>query len=44
MSVHNLEKPIPRKQNNKYPVTKANPKSKLGKKADGKNNNEEIEI
>jgi hypothetical protein len=44
MPVHNLEKPFPHKQNNKSPVTKANPKSKLVKKADGKNNKEEMDI
>jgi hypothetical protein len=41
MSVHNLEKPIPHKHNNKSPAAKANPKSKLVKKEDGKKNNEE---
>jgi hypothetical protein len=44
MSVHNLEKPIPCKKNYKSPVAKANPKNKLVKKADGKNNNEEMDI
>jgi hypothetical protein len=44
MSVHNLEKPIPCKQNIRSPVAKANPRSKLVKKADGKNNNEERDI
>jgi hypothetical protein len=44
MSVHNLEKPIPRKQHNKSPFAKANPKSKLVKKADGKKKNKEIDI
>jgi hypothetical protein len=44
MSVHNLEKPIPRKQNYRPPVAKAIPKNKLVKKADGKKNNEEIDI
>jgi hypothetical protein len=39
-----LEKPIPRKQNNKSPVAKANPKSKLVKKADEKKNKEEMDI
>jgi hypothetical protein len=37
-------KPIPRKQNNKSPVAKDNPKSKLVKKADGKKNKEEMDI
>jgi hypothetical protein len=44
MSVHNLEKPIPHKQNIRSPVAKANPRSKLFKKADGKKNNEEMDI
>jgi hypothetical protein len=44
MSVHNLEKPIPCKQNIRSPVAKANPRSKLVKKADGKKNNEEMDI
>jgi hypothetical protein len=44
MPVHNLEKPIPCKQNYKSPVAKAKPKSKLVKKADGKKKNEEIDI
>jgi hypothetical protein len=44
MLVHNLEKPIPCKQNIKSPVPKANPRSKLVRKADGKKNNEEIDI
>jgi hypothetical protein len=44
MSVHNLEKPIPGKQNYRSPVAEANPKNKLVKKADGKKNNEIIDI
>jgi hypothetical protein len=44
MLVHNLEKPFPFKQNNKSPVAKANPRSKRVKKADGKKNNEEMDI
>jgi hypothetical protein len=44
MSVHNLIKPITCRQNIRSPVTKANPKSKLVKKADGKSNNEEMDI
>jgi hypothetical protein len=44
MSVHNLEKPIPCKLNNKSPVAKANTKGKLIKKAYGKKNKEEIDI
>jgi hypothetical protein len=44
MSVHNLEKPIPCKQNIRSPVAKANPRSKLVKKEDGKKNKEEIDI
>jgi hypothetical protein len=42
--LHNLEKPIPRKLSNKSPVTKANPKGKLIKKADGKKKKEEMDI
>jgi hypothetical protein len=44
MPVHNLGKPIPCKQNNKSPAAKANPKSRLVKKADGKKNREEMDI
>jgi hypothetical protein len=44
MLVHNLEKPIPCKLNNRSPVAKANPKGKLIKKADGKKNKEEMDI
>jgi hypothetical protein len=44
MPVHNLEKPIPCKQNIRSPAAKSNPKSKLVKKADGKKNYEEMDI
>jgi hypothetical protein len=44
MSVHNLEKPIPRKKNIRAAVAKTNPKNKLVKKADGKKKNEEMDI
>jgi hypothetical protein len=44
ISVHNLEKPIPCKHYSKSPVAKANPESKLVKKADGKKNKEEMDI
>jgi hypothetical protein len=44
MLVHNLDKPIACKKNIRSPVTKANPKNKLVKKADGKKNTEEIDI
>jgi hypothetical protein len=44
MSVHNLEKPIPRKKNIRAAVAKTNPKNKLVKKADGKKKNDEIDI
>jgi hypothetical protein len=44
MSVHNLEKPIPRKKNIRASVAKTDPKNKLVKKADGKKKNDEIDI
>jgi hypothetical protein len=44
MSVHNLEKTIPRKKNIRDAVAKTNPRNKLVKKADGKKKNEEMDI
>jgi hypothetical protein len=44
MSVHNLEKPIPRKKYIRAAVAMTNPRNKLVKNADGKKKNEEMDI
>jgi transposase len=44
MSVHNLEKPIPRKLSNKTHVAKGGTKGKPTNKTNGKKNNEDVDI